>query len=103
MIKEVKKGFAGACKAAGIKYEQYEPDGVTFHTLRHRFKSKLEALGVTKAVRRDLLGHTPRDITDDYTHSTMEQRRRAVELLCHDFPDNVIEFPADCGKIVATA
>ena len=42
MIKEVKKGFAGACKAARIKYRQYELDGVTFHTLRHRFNSKLE-------------------------------------------------------------
>src|SRR5262249_40009289 len=101
--KEVKKGFAGACKAAGINYGQYEPDGVTFHTLRHRFNSKLEALGVTKAVRRDLLGHTPEDITDDYTHSTMVQRRQAVELLCHSQRENLVNFPFDYGKIVATA
>lgn len=46
MIKEVKKGFEGACKAAGLKYGQYESDGITFHTLRHRFNSKLAALGV---------------------------------------------------------
>jgi len=26
---------------------QYEVDGTTFHTLRHRFNSKLDELGVT--------------------------------------------------------
>lgn len=103
MMKEVKKGFASACKVAGLKYGLYESDGITFHTLRHRFNSKLEALGVTKAVRRDLMGHTPKDITDDYTHSTMEQRRQAVALLCHNQPENLIEFPAHCGKNVAAA
>ncbi len=108
MMKEVKKGFASACntpacKEAGLKYGLYESNGITFHTLRHRFNSKLEGLGVTKAVRRDLMGHTPKDITDDYTHSTIDQRRRAVELLCHNQMENVLEFPADCGKIVATA
>ena len=65
MIKEVKRGFAGACRAAGLKYGQYDVDGVTFHTLRHRFNSKLDALGVSKSVRGDLLGHSPTDITDD--------------------------------------
>ncbi len=103
MIKEVKKGFAGACKSAGLKYGQYDPDGITFHTLRHWFNSKLEALGVNKTVRRELLGHSPRDITDDYTHSTIEQRRTAVEMLCHNPSGNLIEFPSSCGKIVATA
>lgn len=93
MIKEVKKGFAGACKAAGVKYGQYNIDGTTFHTLRHRFNSKLGALGVNKTIRRDLLGHSPGDITDYYTHSTIEERRRAVELLCHTQPEKVIEIP----------
>jgi integrase len=108
IMKEVKKGFASACNApackeAGLKYGLYESNGITFHTLRHRFNSKLEGLGVTKAVRRDLMGHTPTDITDDYTHSTIDQRRRAVELLCHNQTENVVKFPADCGKTVAAA
>ena len=103
MIKEVKGGLKVACVAAGIKYGQYESDGITFHTLRHRFNSKLAELGVSQTVRRDLLGHSSRDITDDYTHSTIEQRRQAVELLCHTREENLIEFPLDCGKNVATA
>lgn len=103
MLQEVKRGFASACKAAGLKYGQYESDGITFHTLRHRFNSKLAALGVTKAVRRDLMGHSPGDITDDYTHSTIDQRREAVELLCHTETEKVVEFRINCGKFVATA
>lgn len=103
MIKEVKKGFETACKKGGLKYGQYESDGVTFHTLRHRFSSKLEARGVSRVVRRDLLGHSSRDITDDYTHSTIGQRRQAVELLSHTEDRKIIEFDLNCGRIVATA
>ena len=88
MVREVKRGLATACKDAGIKYGQYDRDGITFHTFRHWFSTKLEEVGVSRVVRRDLLGHSPEDITDDYTHSTMEARRRAVELLCQT-PDEI--------------
>ena len=100
-IKEVKKGLAGACKQAGIKYGLNVPDGITFHSLRHWFSSKLEELGVSKTVRRDLLGHEPRDITDDYTHSTIEMRRRAVSLLCQTSAQKVVEMASKSGKSLA--
>jgi len=29
------------------------------------------------------MGHAPDEIPDDYPHSTIDQRRAAVELLCH--------------------
>ncbi len=101
-IKEVKKGLAGACKQAGIKYGLV-PDGITFHSLRHWFSSKLEDLGVSKTVRRDLLGHQPRDITDDYTHSTIEMRRRAVNLLCQTSANRALEFASKSGRSLARA
>lgn len=99
-LKEVKKGLAGACKQAGIVYGQV-PGGITFHTFRHWFSTKLEDLGVSKTVRRDLLGHEPRDITDDYTHSTIEMRRRAVTLLCQTLSENVVSFEQRSGKSLA--
>jgi len=98
-IKEVKKGFAGACKQGGILYGQTVPGGITFHTLRHWFATRLEDLGVSKAVRRDLLGHEPKDITDDYTHSTIEMRRRAVGLLCQTSSEKVLNFQVKSGKV----
>jgi integrase len=100
-IKEVKKGLAGACKQAGIKYGMAVPDGITFHSLRHWFSSKLEDLGVSKTVRRDLLGHEPRDMTDDYTHSTIEMRRRAVSLLCQTSTQKVAMMASKSGKSLA--
>ncbi|MDQ6653351.1 MAG: tyrosine-type recombinase/integrase [Acidobacteriota bacterium] len=102
MIKEVKKGLATACKDAGITYGLYEREGVTFHTFRHWFSTKLEELGVSRVVRRDLLGHSPEDITDDYTHSTMEARRRAVELLCQTPIGHLVEIPMKSGKSLAS-
>lgn len=100
-IKEVKKGLAGACHQAGIKYGMATPDGITFHSLRHWFSSKLEDLGVSKTIRRDLLGHEPRDMTDDYTHSTIEMRRRAVSLLCQTSTEKVVAMASKSGRSLA--
>lgn len=101
MLQEVKKGLKGACNQAGIKYGQNVPGGITFHSLRHWFSSKLEDLGVSKTVRRDLLGHEPRDITDDYTHSTIQMRREAVNRLCQTFAENGIEKALKSGISLA--
>jgi integrase len=101
MLQEVKKGLRGACNQAGIKYGQNVPGGITFHSLRHWFSSKLEDLGVSKTVRRDLLGHQPRDITDDYTHSTIKMRRDAVNLLCQASPGNVLDLHLKSGISLA--
>ena len=45
-------------------------------------------------VRRDILGHSPTSVTDEYTHSSPEARERAMEL--------VANF-GNYGKITATA
>ncbi|HKU76901.1 MAG TPA: tyrosine-type recombinase/integrase, partial [Pyrinomonadaceae bacterium] len=102
-IKEVKKGFAGACRKAGIPYGLGVRGGITFHNLRHWFSTRLEDLGVSKTVRRDLLGHEPRDITDDYTHSTIEMRRRAVARLCQAWGEDLTQFEEMSGKSLASA
>ena len=102
-IKEVKKGFAGACRKAGIPYGLGVRGGITFHNLRHWFSTRLEDLGVSKTVRRDLLGHEPRDITDDYTHSTIEMRRRAVARLCQAWGEDLTQNEEMSGKSLASA
>lgn len=73
-ISDIKTGFTGAVKAAGI-------DGLTFHDLRHTWSTRAAELGVPEPVRRDILGHSSRTMTDSYTHSTREARERAVELV----------------------
>jgi len=68
------KAFARACKDAGI-------EDLTFHDLRHTFASRLREAGVDAITRRDLLGHSTVQMSDDYTHSSAESRLRAVESI----------------------
>ena len=70
----VRKAFVRACKTAGIA-------GLRFHDLRHTFASRLIEKGVDIVTVKELLGHSTILLTQRYTHSRNEQRRRAVEKL----------------------
>jgi integrase len=67
-LTEIKRSFKTACRLAGIK-------DFTFHDLRHTFATRLKEAGVDKISRRDLLGHTTTEMTDDYTlvHETLQK------------------------------
>ena len=73
-IKEIKTAFNGATRRAGIK-------DLRFHDLRHTFASRLVERGVDLITVKELLGHHSVVITQRYTHSSSEQKRRAVENL----------------------
>jgi len=73
-IGDVKTAFNAAKRRAGIK-------GLRFHDLRHSFASRLIALGVDLITVKDLLGHHSVTVTQRYTHSNAEQKRKAVENL----------------------
>ena len=70
----VGKAFGAACREAGIQ-------DLTFHDLRHTFASRLREAGVDAITRRDLLGHSSVEMSDDYTHSSAESRLRAVQSI----------------------
>ena len=56
---------------------------VTFHGLRHTFATRLIENGVDYKTVSELLGHASVNITLNlYVHPQMEQKRRAVEMLC---------------------
>lgn len=38
-------------------------------------------MGAPEHVRRDILGHTPRSMTGDYTHAAPEEMERAMEAV----------------------
>ena len=50
--------------------------------LCHQFASRLVERGVDIVRVKELLGHSSVRITERYTHSNQEERKRAVELLC---------------------
>ncbi|MFX0209250.1 MAG: tyrosine-type recombinase/integrase [Candidatus Hodarchaeota archaeon] len=70
----VKKAFKSACAIADIK-------GLRFHDLRHTFATRLVERGVDLITVKELLGHHSIVITQRYTHSNSEQKKKAVEAL----------------------
>lgn len=73
-ITEIKRAFVLACRAAEI-------ENFTFHDLRHTWSTRAAEMGVVEHVRRDILGHKPKSMTDDYTHATPEAMEQAMELV----------------------
>ena len=71
---EVKKSFKNACRKAGI-------NDLRFHDLRHTFATRLIQSGVDIITVKDLLGHFSVRITQRYTHSNQNQKKKAVEIL----------------------
>jgi integrase len=68
--------FAEACKAAGIR----DRDGLTFHSIRHAFVTRLSAAGIAEDVRRKLVGHSNAATHDGYDHD-VTRAREAVNAL----------------------
>jgi integrase len=79
---DLKTGFALACEKSGIS-------GVTWHTLRHTFASRLVNSGVDIVTVKELLGHSSISVTMRYAHTNIESKRAAVEKL-HGFGDNLV-------------
>jgi excisionase family DNA binding protein len=71
---DMKKGFKAACRRAKIK-------GLRFHDLRHTFATRLVAKGVDIETIKELLGHYSITVTQRYTHSNDDRKKKAVELL----------------------
>jgi len=73
-FRDLKAGFKLACKQAGL-------EGVTWHTLRHTFASRLIAQGVDIVTVKELLGHSTIVVTMRYAHTNIEAKHRAVVAL----------------------
>lgn len=55
--------------------------GITWHTLRHTFASRLTRSGVDLVPVKELLGHSTINTTMRYAHSNHETKARAVAQL----------------------
>ena len=85
---DLKAGFGLACHKGGI-------EGVTWHTLRHTFASRLVARGVDIVTVQQLLGHSTVTVTMRYTHTNLDSKRSAVAKL-ESFGDNLV---TPCTKV----
>ena len=73
-IKDPSGWFDAAVKRAEI-------EGVTWHTLRHTFASRLVMLGVNLRTVQILMGHKSIVMTARYAHLAAHHKRAAVELI----------------------
>lgn len=73
-IAEAREWFLNACKEAKI-------EGVTWHTLRHTFCSRLVMAGVDLKTVQDLMGHKTIAMTARYAHLSPDHRLHALEKL----------------------
>ena len=69
-------GLQHACKKADI-------EGVTWHTLRHTFASRLLERGADIMTVKELLGHSTVTVTMRYTHSSLASKVVAVGKLAN--------------------
>lgn len=60
---------------------------VGFHSLRHTFVSKLANSGKPLTVIRSMVGHTADDMTEYYTHTTLDAQRNAISALSASMVD----------------
>lgn len=73
-ITDIKRGWKSACEAAGI-------DDLHFHDLRHEWASRAADAGAHDHDRRDILGHSSVNMTDDYTHASPRRMENVMELV----------------------
>jgi len=66
--------FSAACEKAKIQ-------GVTWHTLRHTFASRLVMAGVDLKTVQELMGHKTIAMTARYAHLSPEHKLSALERL----------------------
>ncbi len=71
-ITDIKRGWRSACEAAGL-------DDLCFHDLRHEWASRAADVGAYDHDRRDILGHSSGNMTDDYTHASPKRMESVME------------------------
>jgi integrase len=99
---DLDRGLQLACERAEIK-------GVTWHTLRHTFASRLLERGADIMTVKELLGHSTVTVTMRYTHSNLTSKVAAVRklagaatILLHPAPKCSSSSP-QCSKLAANS
>jgi integrase len=72
--KDLWLGLKKACRRAAL-------EGITWHTFRHTFASRLTRAGADIVTVKELLGHSSVTVTMRYAHTNRDAKMQAVRLL----------------------
>lgn len=84
-ITDIKTAWSTALEKAGIH-------NLTFHDLRHEWSSRAADMNVPEHVRRDILGHSSKNMTGDYTHASPIGMEKAMELVAGYSKGNILNY-----------
>ena len=80
--KNLQRRFSNACRAAGL-----DRTGVTIHTLRHTFASRLAMAGVDLRTIQELGGWADLKMVERYAHLSPNHKANAVEKIAAPIPN----------------
>ncbi len=89
-FKDLWLGLQKACRKAGL-------EGITWHTFRHTFASRLTRAGADLVTVKELLGHSTISVTMRYAHTNQDSKARAVALIGSG-SDKVVTLPDSSKK-----
>jgi integrase len=69
------------------------------HSFRHTVATAMDSLGIPQQIRRQRLGHSGSNVTDNYTHTFTADERNAAEKLGEFFGTGWPEI--DKGKVIS--
>jgi integrase len=92
-VADIKTGFTGACRDAGV-------ENLTFHDLRHTWSTRAAECGVPESVRRDILGHSATAMTGSYTHSSPQAMELAMGLVADYSREKIFSLTAKSRQAV---
>ena len=94
--KSLEKPFTDACKRAGL-----HGTGVSLHTLRHTFASRLVMAGVDLRTVQELGGWSDLSMVQRYAHLNQNHKAQAIEKIVRPIPTAFHNAAVSLGKEAA--
>lgn len=86
----LRDGFMKACESTGIPYGLHTANGITLHSLRHTFATRLQDKNIQPYTIMALMGHSSAKMSAVYSHASPDTVEAAVARL--EARGDVLEF-----------
>jgi integrase len=81
----ITKGLYAALERIGLSHEERTRRNINFHSFRHFFNSVMRARQIPVAVLQSVTGHTTLEMTDRYSHFSLDNFKEIVAVQAEVF------------------